>query len=107
MFDKIDVNGKKEHPIYRYLKSTCPAPIQKFESMADLPYAPYKKSDIRWNFEKFLVDRKGKSVLRISAGTKPHKLIPFIQALLNNANSVDLRRIALNVDYQAKILQNS
>ena len=105
MFDKVDVNGKKEIPLYRYLKSSCPPPIEKFELMADLPYLPYKKSDIRWNFEKFLVDRKGKAVMRISPGTKPNKLVPFIQCLLNYGTATDLRKLALQVDFQSKILQ--
>ena len=105
MFDKIDVNGKKELQLYRYLKSTCPPPIEKFEEMKDLAYTPYKKNDVRWNFEKFLVDRKGKAVMRISSATKPNKLVPFIQALLNNGTIADLRRIAVQVDFQSKILQ--
>jgi glutathione peroxidase len=107
MFDKIDVNGKKEIPLYRYLKQTCPPPIEKFDEMKNLAYTPYRKNDIRWNFEKFLVDRKGKAVMRISAGTKPNKLVPFIQALINNASIADLRQIAANVDFQSKLLQIS
>lgn len=40
-FEKIKVNGKEEHPLYRYLKE----------------HSNNKK--IKWNFTKFLVDRKG------------------------------------------------
>jgi glutathione peroxidase len=107
MFDKIDVNGKKEIPLYRYLKQSCPPPIEGFSEMKDLDYKPYRKNDIRWNFEKFLVDRKGKAVMRISSGTKPYKLVPFIKALIKNASMADLRQIAAHVDFQSKLFQIS
>jgi glutathione peroxidase len=107
MFDKIDVNGKNEIPLYRYLKSMCPPPIENFEPMAELVYTPYKKNDIRWNFEKFLIDKNGKAVMRISPGTKPSKLLPFINCLLNNGSINDLRVLASQVDYQSKMLQLS
>lgn len=72
-FDKIDVNGKNEHPLYRYLKSQ-----KKFEgfdmkdnigkmmdSMLRKQDAGYdKKSDIKWNFTKFLISRDGKVLKR-------------------------------------------
>ena len=72
-FDKIDVNGKNEHPLYRYLKSQ-----KKFEgfdmkdnigkmmdSMLRKQDAGYdKKSDIKWNFTKFLISRDGKVLQR-------------------------------------------
>ena len=72
-FDKIDVNGADESPLYTYLKS------QKGFSGFDLndqrgkmmdgmlrkQDADYdKKADIKWNFTKFLIARGGSVVKR-------------------------------------------
>lgn len=54
MFEKIDVNGKDQSPLYDYLKSTA----------AD-------KGDIGWNFEKFIVNKDGKVVARFKTRTSP------------------------------------
>jgi len=69
---KAEVNGENELPLYTYLKSQ-----KKFEgfgnSMKGLAMAAmlkakdwnYKESpDIKWNFTKFLIDRKGNVVAR-------------------------------------------
>lgn len=58
-FSKIEVNGKKEDPLYTYLKS------QKTGVMG---------SKIKWNFTKFLVDRNGIVVERFSPTTDPAKI---------------------------------
>lgn len=65
---KIDVNGSKEDPVYHYLK------LQKSGLLG------FK--GIKWNFEKFLVDRKGKVVQRYSSITKPASIADDIKALL-------------------------
>ena len=45
MFEKIDVNGPDRHPIYAELTA--------------VPDADGYAGDVRWNFEKFLVDPDG------------------------------------------------
>lgn len=72
-FDKIDVNGEKEEPLYAYLKSqkgfsgfnlneqTGRFMDEMFHKQ-DADYA--KKADIKWNFTKFLVARDGRVVKR-------------------------------------------
>lgn len=55
MFSKISVKGEDQHPIYQTLTG-LPAPLG---------------GDIRWNFEKFLVDRSGKVIARFDPKTKP------------------------------------
>ena len=52
LFEKIDVNGENQHPIY-----------EELTAVAD---AEGHKGDIRWNFEKFLVGRDGNVVARFS-----------------------------------------
>ncbi len=67
MFEKIEVNGKDTHPLYVFLKEQ-----QALEG----------KNDIRWNFEKFLIDKKGKIVKRYSPKTKPADIRADIEKLI-------------------------
>ena len=71
-FQKIDVNGENEDPIFTFLKSQQGfkgfGESQSAQFMGDMmkrrdpDYA--SKSDIKWNFTKFLVDRNGKVIAR-------------------------------------------
>jgi glutathione peroxidase len=67
MFEKIDVNGASVHPLYNYLKSEKSGLLGR---------------SIKWNFTKFLVDRRGKVVARHAPTTKPESLTKEIEALL-------------------------
>jgi glutathione peroxidase len=80
--EKIDVNGPDEHPLYTYLKSFCPSPTQCFAVKDRLFYTDQKSSDIRWNFEKFLIDRRGIPVMRFSELYEMENLEVDIQNLL-------------------------
>ena len=42
-----------------------------------------KKSDIKWNFTKFLVDKQGHVVQRFESTAEKNVLIPAIEAELN------------------------
>lgn len=66
-FEKIDVNGSKEHPLYKYLKDNCPVNTGK---------------KIKWNFTKFLVDRSGNVVNRFEPTSKPSDFEDKIKELL-------------------------
>jgi glutathione peroxidase len=68
MFEKIDVNGENEHPIYTYLKQQKPG------------FLGSKK--IKWNFTKFLINKQGDVVKRFGSTTKPQKLVGTIEKLL-------------------------
>ena len=74
MFAKIDVNGENAHPLYQYLKSRKPGLLGHSGGGA-----------IKWNFTKFLVDRGGQVVARYAPSTKPAKLIPDIERVLDAA----------------------
>lgn len=67
MFEKIEVNGKNAHPLYRFLKD------QQGGIMG---------SDIKWNFTKFLIDRDGNVVKRYAPIVKPSKIESDIKDLL-------------------------
>ncbi len=70
---KSDVNGENELPIYTYLKSQkgfkgfgehkLSSLLADMLSKADPDWD--KKSDIKWNFTKFLVNRQGEVVERL------------------------------------------
>ncbi|MDE7268379.1 MAG: glutathione peroxidase [Lachnospiraceae bacterium] len=66
-FKKIEVNGEGEEPLYTYLKS------QKKGVMGN---------QIKWNFTKFLVDRKGNVVERFAPTVTPEKIDGQIKELL-------------------------
>jgi len=57
MFSKISVKGDDQDPLYKFLTS----------KETDPNFA----GDITWNFNKFLVDRKGNIVARFSSKDKP------------------------------------
>jgi len=72
-FDKIDVNGGDQHPLYAWLKaqkgfSGFDVNDQRgkmMDGMLRRQDADYdKKSDIKWNFTKFLVSRDGRVLKR-------------------------------------------
>ncbi|MGJ4953436.1 glutathione peroxidase [Bradyrhizobium sp. HKCCYLS20291] len=67
LFAKIDVNGAEAHPLYKFLKG------EKTGLLG---------SAIKWNFTKFLVDRRGKVVARHAPTTTPEALKKEIEALL-------------------------
>ena len=67
MFEKIDVNGRDEHPLYKWLKS------QKTGLLGP---------SIKWNFTKFLIDRSGKVVSRFAPTDRPEALKRDFEALL-------------------------
>jgi len=69
IYGKLDVNGEKEHPMYTFLKSTCPQTSQTIGRRDELFYDPIKVSDIVWNFEKFLIDKQGRPRVRFFPGT--------------------------------------
>lgn len=54
LFSKISVKGADIHPLYRYLTEQSPFP-----------------GEVEWNFQKYLVDRKGNVVARYHHRTKP------------------------------------
>lgn len=65
--EKIDVNGAKTHPIFAYLKQKK---------------GGFLSSRIKWNFTKYLIDKKGNVVARYSPTTKPENIDQDIQKLL-------------------------
>ena len=112
LFKKIDVNGDKEHPLFSYLKvnnviilllyfitnrcsihflklindenvqSCCPSTREYFEEATKLYYTTIRINDIRWNFEKFLVNRQGVPVMRYDAMARVTDMRAAIEQLV-------------------------
>lgn len=68
-YHKIDVNGKNATELYTYLKNNY---INKERSVR-----------IKWNFTKFLVNKKGEVVGRYEPKTTPKEIERDIERLLN------------------------
>lgn len=68
--EKVEVNGPNRHPLYREL--------------VEHPDAEGYSGDIRWNFEKFLINSSGDVVARFKPKTEPDDdgLLAVIQAAL-------------------------
>ena len=90
-FKKIEVNGENELPLFTFLKSKCGfkgfdkdhkigALLDEMLSKADPDYA--SKPDIKWNFTKFLIDRKGNVVDRYEPTTAIQVIEDAIKQLL-------------------------
>ena len=87
---KSDVNGENANPIFKWLYSEKPfagfgdSETGKFMdgmlSRSDADYA--SNPDIKWNFTKFLIDRKGRVVARFEPVVTPEELDAEILALL-------------------------
>ncbi len=67
MFGKIEVRGKNRHELYDYLIAKSPDLTNKA---------------IKWNFEKFLIDRSGDVVHRYVSRVSPKEIETDIEKLL-------------------------
>jgi glutathione peroxidase len=77
MFEKVDVNGKTQCDLYRYLTS--------------LETNPKYPGPIQWNFEKFLVARDGTIVGRFGSGVAPESKA-LVEAIEREISSPHERR---------------
>jgi glutathione peroxidase len=76
MFEKIVVKGAGQHPLYRELIAACPCAQQNPSgtlrtTLEKHGLAPTNDSDIMWNFEKFLINRRGEVVGRFAPDIAP------------------------------------
>ncbi|MCK5731485.1 MAG: glutathione peroxidase [Tenericutes bacterium] len=67
MFSKINVRGKNQAELFKFLIGNSPVSAGK---------------SIKWNFEKFLINKDGKIVNRFASKITPEKLSDYITVLL-------------------------
>jgi len=91
MFQKIDVNGANTDPLFKWLRDKLPqaidnpygvvVPLQKF-----MLWEPATRTDIDWNFNKFLVGRNGVPIKRWSSivATTDSRVTSDIEKALDN-----------------------
>jgi glutathione peroxidase len=72
LFEKVQVNGRRTHPLYQHLKRS--------------QHGTLLSRAIRWNFTKFLVNRRGEVVRRFGSRVEPEELEAPILALLEEAS---------------------
>lgn len=69
LMKKSDVNGDNVNPVYKFLKD------QKAGILG--------LTRIKWNFEKFLIDKNGNVVNRWTSVTTPAAIDPYVEQLLS------------------------
>ena len=69
IMNKINVNGEDSEPLYQYLKEQKHGLLTK---------------NIKWNFEKFLINQQGEVVARYDSTVKPESLEHEISELLKH-----------------------
>jgi glutathione peroxidase len=69
--EKLEVNGRRRHPLYRLL--------------AETPDADGSAGEIEWNFEKFLVSPRGEVLARFRPPVEPEddRVVTAIEAALS------------------------
>lgn len=73
MFAKIEVNGERAHPLFRFLKQSAPGILGS--------------QSIKWNFTKFLLTSDGSKIQRFAPQTDPSRLRSAISKLLLNSSN--------------------
>lgn len=66
LFDKIEVNGDGAIPLYKNMKGIAGG------------------GEVKWNFEKFLLDKKGNVIRRYRSKVQPDDIADDIQTLLDD-----------------------
>ncbi len=69
IFNKIDVNGPDADPFYSFLKNQQPGILGT--------------KNIKWNFQKFLINKSGEVIKRYSPTTLPEDIESDIKSLLS------------------------
>lgn len=64
MFEKVNVNGTKAHPLWNWLKEKIQGPNGK---------------PIKWNFTKFIINKEGQPVERFVSSKKPRALVETLE----------------------------
>lgn len=64
VFQKIEVNGKNAHPLWKYLTSNLKGP---------------KGNKVDWNFTKFIVNKQGQVVERLKSSVKPNQMVEILK----------------------------
>ena len=90
MFSKVDVNGENAIPLFKYLEEAAPYEKPKGLKNGSIMKLLEKLSntkgtnEIRWNFTKFIVNRKGEVVERFEPTTSRADVETYVKNLVEN-----------------------
>jgi len=103
LYAKVNVNGAASHPLFKWMRNTIKIPQdpagdtkgngcddsdalilgrQGFDGTTVATWSPVTRTDIAWNFEKFLFDKNGNLVKRYSRYYPTKDIRADIDALL-------------------------
>lgn len=103
VMSKVNVNGAGSHPLFRWMRESVPMPQdpvgdskglgcddnhalvlprENFDQTTVTLWSPVSRTDIAWNFEKFLIDANGNVVRRYSRFYPTASITEDIEALL-------------------------
>ena len=90
VFAKIDVNGPDADPLYKYLRAEAvgdfgPRYGDFYEAISKIRPEAEGTDEVKWNFTKFLVDRKGNVVKRYEPSVSPADIETDLEQYLSSA----------------------
>jgi len=90
IFGKLEVNGQNAHAMYKYLKKSCPPTTTELGNRTLMQWNPIDIRDLTWNFEKFLIDRRGIPRYRFRPGNWRNGTViqPFLETLLSETSEL-------------------
>jgi len=101
IYGKLNVNGKTGHPMYEFLKKSCPPHGDSIGPVKSLFWDEVRVSDVVWNFEKFIVDRQGRPRYRFhpDAWSNGKFVEQFLQQVLYETNNNSSAGIAIDQSF--------
>ncbi|OWF47436.1 Glutathione peroxidase 1 [Mizuhopecten yessoensis] len=90
IFEKLEVNGKNASEIFVFLRNHLPLPSDDptsfMKSCSSIIWEPVTRTDLAWNFEKFLITPEGKPYKRFSRYYLTCNLQSEIKTLIEKFN---------------------
>ena len=87
LMEKCEVNGSNSHPVFEFLRDRLHTPQDDGVSLVADPkriiWEPVTRTDIAWNFEKFIISPDGKPYRRYSRNYMTVNLKGDIQHLID------------------------
>ncbi|KAK9529072.1 hypothetical protein VZT92_013189 [Zoarces viviparus] len=89
LLEKADVNGKDAHALFVFLRAKLPFPSDEPSALMNDPklitWSPVSRTDVAWNFEKFLIGPDGVPFKRYSRKLLTSDIEGDIKKLLSQA----------------------
>ncbi|EPB79005.1 glutathione peroxidase [Ancylostoma ceylanicum] len=89
LYAKVDVNGDKADPLFKFLKKEKVCEMlevlksNRYQEQWEKFQGGTLIDAIKWNFTKFLVDKEGNVVKRYGPTTEPKEMVKEIEELLS------------------------